>query len=517
MSGPKTGRRHIRLWLLTVIVATAIASGAVAAVMLTYRVSVERRYTASLRQELTAGLAALRAADFSEEAAEHLSSQGQQILILREDSGELIFQEDWELPLFPMPEPERRSARKARELRDPRDDGVILAELVEQRLGAETGSFFITDNALRTDSRRPLEATTLYLCGREQGLLFCLGLPVESTNTAMELAIRYSTLISIIIWAVTVVLLYFLVKLITRPYRRIADIAAQVANLDFSRRCPGALTTELNDLSQSINSMADSLEANVKVLQSTNAQLQTELCARTRQQNITSELLSNLSHDLKTPIAIISGYADGLLEGVARSPEKQRTYFEMILRESEEMQIIVSRMLALSRLESGAVQLEPEDFDLAELLNAILDSFDRELERRGLTLDRVLPQPCPICADYECVRQSLLNYVQNAVYHINGGNRIEVRVKDRGDCVRVMVRNSSAPIPEEKAARLWEKLYRGDPSRQRQNGEIGLGLAIVKGNMERLGCAYGFENDPDFPGVCFWLELPKADAERGQA
>ena len=189
----------------------------------------------------------------------------------------------------------------------------------------------------------------------------------------------------------------------------------------------------------------------------------------------------------------------------------------MILRESEEMQIIVSRMLALSRLESGAVQLEPEDFDLAELLNAILDSFDRELERRGLTLDRALPQPCPICADYECVRQSLLNYVQNAVYHINGGNRIEVRVKDRGDCVRVMVRNSSAPIPDEKAAKLWHKLYRGDPSRQRQNGEIGLGLAIVKGNMERLGCAYGFENDPDFPGVCFWLELPKADAERGQA
>lgn len=490
-----------------VMAATVIASFAIVAIILTYRVSVEQRYTENLRQALSDGLDALTAAGFSEEAAEQLGSQGQMILLLREDSGELIFHEDWGIPFFLPPEPEQG---KTFEPRDRNRDGARLAALAEQKLGTETGSFFISDNELRTSSHRQLESSVLYLCGREQGFLFALGLPVESTNTAVSLAVRYATLLGINIWVATVILVYFLVKLITNPYRRIADIAAQIAKLDFSRRCPAALTTELNDLSQSINSMADSLEANVRDLQSTNEQLQMELNARIRQQNVASELISNLSHDLKTPIAIISGYAEGLQTGVAKTPEKQQTYYEMILRESEEMQIIVSRMLALSRLESGDVKIELEDFDLAELLDEILAGFQLALERRGLQLERIGSRPCMVRTDYECARQSIMNYVQNAAYHINGGNRIEIRLEDRGERIRVRVRNSSAPIPPEKAEKLWNKLYRGDPSRQRLNGEMGLGLSIVKGNMERLGCAYGFENDPGFPGVCFWLELPKA-------
>ena len=259
--------------------------------------------------------------------------------------------------------------------------------------------------------------------------------------------------------------------------------------------------------------MADSLEANIQALTQANDRLKVELAERTRQQRITTELIANLSHDLKTPIAIISGYAEGLLEGIAQSPERQQTYYEMILRESGDMQAIVTKMLALSRLESGETPISPEVFDLAELLGAVLDSFQVELARRGITLERPKDPVCPVCSDYECVLQSVTNYIQNAVFHINNGSAIRVWLEDRGPRVRVCVANSSAPIPAEELPRLWDKLYRGDPSRQRHNGETGLGLAIVKGNMDRLGCPYGCENDEAAGMVVFWLELPKSSQE----
>ena len=136
-----------------------------------------------------------------------------------------------------------------------------------------------------------------------------------------------------------------------------------------------------------------------------------------------------------------------------------------------------------------------------------------DLARRGITLERPKDPVCPVCSDYECVLQSVTNYIQNAVFHINNGSAIRVWLEDRGPRVRVCVANSSAPIPAEELPRLWDKLYRGDPSRQRHNGETGLGLAIVKGNMDRLGCPYGCENDEAAGMVVFWLELPKSSQE----
>jgi signal transduction histidine kinase len=383
-----------------------------------------------------------------------------------------------------------------------------------ESLGSADGSFFFTDSGPEGRNGQSLANKSLLLCGREADVLFCLLLPVESTNASIRLAIRYATIINLAAWFVTLFLAYGLSQVITRRHRRLRLVAARIADLDFSQRCPPAITTETDELGQIINSMADSLQENTAALREANERLQAELAERTRQQQITADLIANLSHDLKTPIAIISGYAEGLQEGVARTPEKQQTYYEMILRESERMQAIVSRLLALGRMESGETPIRPETFDLVRLLDELLGSFQREIERRKIDLRRPdWPGTCMVRTDYACARQSLQNYFQNAVYHLNGGSRIQVRLEDRGDTVRVRVTNSSAPIPETEAARLWEKLYRGDPSRQRQHGEMGLGLAIVKGNMERLGHAYGFENDPDFPGVCFWLELPKAPAE----
>ena len=499
-------RGPIRLWFMMALFFTLILSLIVCSIIFVYRWAIDTGYRAELRTQLRSARTELSSSGYTAEVVDKYEARGIRLLLV-DDSCGIIYEGDGGVPLGILQEngPNRqRGAMRSRE-----QNAAILRKLVSDRLGSEDGYFFVADGMEEGKMPKTAQSMELFLCGREGRRLFCLFLPVASTNTAITLAIRYATVASIAAWLIGLLLLYWLSKRVTRPHREIAETAAQIAKLDFSKRCPPALTTELNALGQSINTMADSLETNVKELQSANKQLQAELCARVRQQQISKELLGNLSHDLKTPIAIISGYAEGLLEGVAQTPEKQKTYYEMILRESEQLQVMVSRMLALSRMESGATPIQPETFDLTQLLDEVLDSFQRELEREGLVLTKVGWRPCMVRTDYDCVRQSILNYVQNAIYHINNGNHIEVRLEDRGELVRVRVLNSSAPIPEQEAARLWEKLYRGDASRHRRKGEVGLGLSIVKGNMERLGHGYGFENDPDFPGVCFWIELPQ--------
>ena len=341
-------------------------------------------------------------------------------------------------------------------------------------------------------------------------MVFCLSLPVESTNDAMRSATVYTQKASLLIWLVFVAIFIHATRQISKRQRKIAEIASRLARLDFSARCPETFSRELNDMRTSINTMANALEAHIDALQMTNKKLRAELTERIRQQKIASDLIGNLAHDLKTPVAIIFGYAEAITEGLAASPEKQQIYCENILKESERMQAIVTRILTLGRMESGETPIKRRSFDVAAMLDDILNLFQRELERQHLVLSCEIQRPCPVFSDFECVQQALINYIQNAIYHINNGNRIEVRTEDRGIRIRVMVLNSSAPIPKEKAQNIWDKLYRLDPSRQRKHGEMGLGLAIVKGNMDRLGHDFGVENRPEFPGVCFWLDLPKA-------
>lgn len=391
------------------------------------------------------------------------------------------------------------------------EEAAVLYGLVLKWLGAEQGSFFITDRGTPPNvNGSNLETKQLFLCGRDGNLIFCLSIPVASPNEAVRSAVVLTLRVSGVAWVVFVGIFAHSTRQISKRQSTIADIAARLSRLDFSARCPSAFSLELNNLRLSINAMANTLEEHIDALQRTNRKLHSELTERIRQQKVSTDLIGNLAHDLKTPIAIVSGYAEALADGMAKTPEKQEEYCETILRESERMQAIVTKLLAIGRMESGETPIKPTNFDLNAMLDELLGVFRREIEKQGLELTRVREDACMVHTDYECVRQSLVNYVQNAIYHINEGNRIEIRLEDRGSRVRVRVINSSAPIPADEARKIWDKLYRLDYSRQRKHGEMGLGLSIVKGNMERLGHAYGVENVPSFPGVCFWLELPKA-------
>jgi signal transduction histidine kinase len=224
-------------------------------------------------------------------------------------------------------------------------------------------------------------------------------------------------------------------------------------------------------------------------------------------------LVSNISHDLKTPIALISGYADGLRVGMAKTEDQMREYCDVISDETDRMMEMICQMLEVSRLESGTVQLTVDDFDLSEELDGILTSFRVEIERRGIQLTRDYPESVYIRSDALSVEQVLINYIQNAVSHMGEGNRMAVTVTG-SEVLRVTVFNSADPIPEEDLERIWDTFYRGEKSRTRASRQSGLGLAIVRGNMELLGLSYGVDNVEG--GVEFWAEFPASPFETEQ-
>ena len=504
--------RHYPLWVLMSLAFTIVTSLTLPTIAGLFTT----RLTDSMRAEQTGhlneGLKRLIASDFDTAELQDVENQGTHVLVFDERSQTIRFRSGGSTHVTNIgEEPAPDTAARP----TPMEEAAVLYGLVLKWLGGNEGRFFITDMGTPPNvDGSNLECKELYLCGRSGSMVFCLNLPVEAANNAVKSAVDFTQKVSLGAWVLFVGIFVHSAQQISKRQRTIADIASRLARLDFSARCPAAFSKELNDLRMSINTMANALEEHIDALQRTNKKLHAELSERIRQQKIASDLIANLAHDLKTPVAIVSGYAEAITEGMARTPEKQMEYCENILKESDRMQAIVTRILALGRMESGETPLKRVNFDVAAVLDDILNLFQRELERRELNLSCLMQRPCPVYSDFECVRQSLINYVQNAIYHINNGNRIEVFTQDLGDRIRVRVLNSSAPIPEEEARKIWDKLYRLDPSRQRNHGEMGLGLAIVKGNMDRLGHAFGVENVPEFPGVCFWLELPKAEREQ---
>ena len=285
--------------------------------------------------------------------------------------------------------------------------------------------------------------------------------------------------------------------------------ASRIAEMDFSRKCGKPVTREFAALADTVNQLSENLQTNMADLNESNRQLSQELAERKRQQQLTKDVISNLSHDLKTPIAIISGYAEALTVGLAKTNEQRDRYAAMISAESDHMREIVEKLLALSLAEAKKTSGETEVFDLAAMLRDIVGRFEMEVHNEGLSLTAEIPETLNVRSDREDVEQIAINYVQNAIYH-NAGTKAAVCLSRKDGMARLSVVNDAEPISDEDAFHLWEKLYRVDRARTRNHGEAGLGLNIVRQNCERLGLPYGFRNLDH--AVEFYLEVPLADS-----
>ena len=218
------------------------------------------------------------------------------------------------------------------------------------------------------------------------------------------------------------------------------------------------------------------------------------------------EFLSNVSHELKTPIALIQGYAEGLKEGINDDAESREFYCDVIIDEAAKMNDMVKKLLTLNQLEFGNDVISMERFDIAALIRNYIQSVEILTKQKDIQVrfDN-MPFAVYVWADEFKVEEVFGNYFSNAIHYASGDKIIDVKLIKTDNKVKVSVFNTGEPIPEESLSHLWEKFYKVDKARTREYGGSGVGLSIVKAIMESMNQAYGVINYDN--GVAFWFEL----------
>lgn len=302
-----------------------------------------------------------------------------------------------------------------------------------------------------------------------------------------------------------ILIMIFFSNRYTKPILALAKLAQKMEQLNFDVRYEEDRKDEIGVLGHSMNSLSDKLEETISELKTANNELKLDLQRRSEQEQMRQEFLANVSHELKTPIALIQGYAEGLQENVNDDPESRDFYCEVIVDEAAKMNQMVKRLLSLNQLEFGNGQVHLEHFDVREVVRSVLASSDILFRQKEITVSFSEPGPVFVWADEYMTEEVVMNYVSNAVNHIGGDRMIEVKIQSGGDKARVSVFNTGSKIPEGEIDKIWNKFYKVDKARTREYGGNGIGLSIVKAIMEAHNQRYGVKNYDN--GVEFWFEL----------
>ena len=339
----------------------------------------------------------------------------------------------------------------------------------------------------------------------ENGNLFIIRTPKEGILESVSISNRFLAYTGLAAVAIGGIVIWLVSRKVTEPILELAAISDKMAELDFETRYEGRVRNEIGILGENINRLSAALQQTISELKTANNELQKDVEKREEIDEMRKEFLSNVSHELKTPIALIQGYAEGLQEGISDDAESRAFYCEVIRDEAGRMNQIVQKLLTLNQLEFGNDVAAMERFDLQEMLATFLQSADILTKQNGITVRLDGEKPCYVWADEYKTEEVIRNYFSNAVHHCSGEKIIHIRLSKREDKIRVSVFNTGRPISGEALPHIWEKFYKEDKARTREYGGSGVGLSIVKAIMEAMNERYGVINYEN--GVEFWFEL----------
>ncbi|MCI8621803.1 MAG: GHKL domain-containing protein [Clostridia bacterium] len=253
--------------------------------------------------------------------------------------------------------------------------------------------------------------------------------------------------------------------------------------------------------------MSETLEKTIKQLRNSNIELEKDIEEKSRTDEMRKQFISDVSHELKTPIALIQGYAEGLVENITEDEASRKFYAEVILDEANKMDIVVKKLLELMRLEYGKNAFNLTRFNMSELICEVIKKSKKVLDDDEITV-KFEDKEVYVIADEFYTEQVFNNYFTNAIKNISeidGKKEIEISYEIRENKLRVKVFNTGENIESEDLIRIWNRFYKVDTSRNRENGGTGIGLSLVKAIMTNMNNKYGVENKVD--GVEFYFEL----------
>lgn len=366
-------------------------------------------------------------------------------------------------------------------------------------LDLENGTYVI-----QVSENERLQSNDITLAGRfSNGYSVIMQAPIAAIEKSVDITNQFLLISGTVTLIIGVLLMLAVSRSFTRPIRALSRVAGSVARLDFSDRYTGRGHDELDELGNSINAMSQALENTVRQLQEDNER-------KTKESEARKAFIANVSHELKTPIALIQTYAEGLREGIADDEEMRNSYCEVIEDEAQNMSDMIRRMTTLMQLQTGDGSLSTAPFDWAAMARELLRRHAPQFEERGLTVEGPPEaQTAWVVGDASLIENVVSNYLSNALHHTGEGGTVRIAFTPlaNGRC-RLSVFNSGRNIPQEELSRIWEAFYKVDKARTRAYGGSGIGLSVVAAIMEAHHQAYGVQNHPG--GVEFYCELPFA-------
>jgi signal transduction histidine kinase len=274
-------------------------------------------------------------------------------------------------------------------------------------------------------------------------------------------------------------------KIIIKPLKQITNAAQKISKGQVDKRAEVHSGDEMGELADAFNSMADSLE-------------QVEKNRR--------DFISNVSHEIRSPITSIKGFVGGILDGVVPK-EKENYYLSLTYEETQRLTRLVNDLLDLSAIEAGQFRLRIEELDINEIIRIAVIKFETKIKSRRLDVDVCLQDDSLFVAgDKDRIIQVVTNLLDNSIKYVNDGGNIRVSTRTKGQKAFISVYNDGPGLKEEDLKHIWDRFYKGDKSRTSKTS-TGLGLSIVRSILTQLGEDIWVENKEN--GVEFTFTLKK--------
>lgn len=346
----------------------------------------------------------------------------------------------------------------------------------------------------------------------DNGYYLYIRIPLSSIQDSVKISNNFLLLMAGIIILIAAIIVLIVSKKFTEPIMELNNIAKRMSNLDFSKKYKVTnAKDEINELGKSINTMSDKLEKTIKQLRSTNIELERDIEEKSKLDEMRTSFISDVSHELKTPIALIQGYSEGLLENVNTDEESRKFYAEVILDESNKMDRLVKQLLELMKLEYGKREFNDKEFNIVEVEKEVIRKSKVMLKEKNIQVEWQNTDEINVFADDFYIEQVITNYITNAIKNAkpttDGEKIIKIKneINNEKNKVCVKVFNTGDNLKEEDINRIWNRFYKVDESRNREDGGTGIGLAFVKAIMNNYGNNYGVVNKEN--GVEFYFEL----------
>ena len=345
----------------------------------------------------------------------------------------------------------------------------------------------------------------------ENGYFLYIRIPLNSIQDSVSISNNFLLMMAGFTILIASIMVTIVSKKFTEPILELNNIAKKMSNLDFSQKYKVTnARDEINDLGRSINTMSDKLERTIKQLRNSNIELERDIEEKSKIDEMRKTFISDVSHELKTPIALIQGYSEGLLENVNNDEESRKFYAEVILDETNKMDKLVKQLLELMKLEYGKREFNNKEFNIVELEKEVIRKTNVMIEEKQAEIKFDENEDIRVFADDFYIEQVLTNYLTNAIKNVKemyGEKYIKIsnEINKEKNKVCIKVFNTGKQISEENLNRIWNRFYKADESRHREDGGTGIGLAFVKAIMSNYDNKYGVKNLEN--GVEFYFEL----------